>query len=118
VELTLVIQSSVSVWTDKSISAVSAAGSRTDGCDVYLRGQTVDAGSYGGYVNAHACTHKGERVMEGWPRTQTDAALLLPDIWFARNKRAAADRKNKKNDCRDGRVVKNRWREGWKQRRS
>lgn len=37
-----------------SISAVSAAGLRIDSRCVYLRGQTVDGGSYGGYVNTHA----------------------------------------------------------------
>lgn len=31
---------------------------------VYRRGQTV--GSYGGYVNTHACSHKDRRVMEGF----------------------------------------------------
>lgn len=42
----------------EAICAVSAAGLRIDRRFVYLRGQTVDAGSYGGYVHTHACSHK------------------------------------------------------------
>lgn len=38
-----------------SIYAVSADQLRIDGRRVYLRGQTVDVGSYGGCVNAHDC---------------------------------------------------------------
>lgn len=83
VELTLAIQSSVSVWTDKQLYLCCiCCWMRIDSRYVYLRGQTVDVGSYGGYVNTHACSHKDGRMMEGLPHIQFNRPIFFFFFWL------------------------------------
>lgn len=109
----------------EAISAVSAAGLRIDSRFVYLRGQTVDVGSYGGYVNTHACSHKDQRMMEGLARIKL--TRLYHSQIFRRWKQRTVGRRDGGDGGRgmtagNRRTVKNsgeqmrRSRRGWERR--
>lgn len=89
-----------------AITAVSAAGMKIGSRYVYRRGKTVDVGSYGGYVNSHACSHKDKCVTKDLPSRITKPPFPLADIPSVKQRAAGRkDRKDRKTEKDHG--------EGW-----
>lgn len=105
VELTLVIQIRVSVWVDKRCYRCPICCWIEDQQLLCLpkRQKTVDLGSYGGYVNSHACSYKDKCVTKDLPSHSTDPsvpAFRYNRLWNKRRWRGKE--KQKKSASRTG----------------